>query len=955
MEKKKRIIVISSLAGSVLVIVGIILGLIFGIKASNENKEELYQKGLKHLIDGEYQEASDVFATPKLKNYKDTLKKYSYSFNLQRYEQHYYSYEDLIYYGLSEKDSVANVDFNTLGGEAIPRKTINKQTDEKFITEVAVKEHCDFTSWALKYATYELSTDSLRYILEAKYSDHPYTITYDLDGGTSIEALPKTFYYDRGDVSISDATKDGYSFIGYTSNIYEDTRKNFVIPNHTDVDVNLVAKYEPLSYTVTLNANGGTVDPTEVTDVTFGEDVSYLVPTPTKDYCTFSHWTYQGEPVDLTNWSIAGDVELLAEYTPTKYSISYSLNGAHYFGLPTKYDYLIKINLPNVEKKNAVFLGWKQYGSAMAPVIDYQIGYGTHGDLRFDAIFANATIDENGVLQDIEGKETLQRFVIPSYVKDISPTLFSQMPELANIHADAKNKHFSVSNNILIKDKVIAFAYPAKYFDKTITLPETITEIAENAFKGIDIQKTDGSALVEKIGANAFLNCTELVECNLHNISYVGNSAFENTKINEGFLSDNASTLAHIGDKAFKNTKVNEINIGGAVLHIGDEAFANLSGAGFSVVNFYPDKNCEFGDNLFKDCSGLKTLNTDLRFFTKLMTSTFNTHSLTTINLVGNTALEDGICKDYTSLKSVDLSSSAIIDIPANAFKGDTSLESAKLPSTLRRIKANAFEDCGKLSTVNFNELSSLIRIESNAFKGSAIEELDFTTASGLSIADHAFDSCLELTSIKVKHGQVTSRFADVFSMCSKIDEVVYEIPETSDEEIVLKDFLFENLNNVTSINIKYLGSDDKLITFGNGGFKNCASLSDLTLTNCHVASLPNYCFEGCISLTNASEQFSNLTSYGEGVFYGCSNLEKMSFSGTNEIGRNAFAGCFKLISLSIPHNDALKIGQAAFAELSGTISIDYTAEEVADFREGFSKWYHFDDGFSGILNYAGA
>ena len=949
----KKKIIIPSVCGGVLVVTGLVLGLVFGIKSSKDKKEaleDLYQKGVKHLVDREFQQSSEIFGSTKLRGYKDTSKKYNYSINLQRYEQHYYSYENLIDYGLSEAGSIANVDFKTNGGGEIARKTITEKVEGTYISEVPSRPYYDFTSWNLTFAGYELSTDSICYTLEAKYKEHAYSITYELDDGSTKEQLPSTFSY-FAETSIPNVEKEGYEFLGYQSNIYSDVRKDLVIPKNTDKDVTLTAIYKHATYHITLDAGeGGSVSPTSI-DVEYGSAVT--LPTPSKTYYTFDCWTYQGEPVNVTQWDIIGDVTLVATYNPEVYSITYNLHGAADPGLPTTYTASSKIPLPYVEKADSLFIGWKLVGSGADPIPSYTI-QGEHEDLEFDAIFVEATIDGDGKLTDIADK-TIQNVVIPSFVNDIANDLIPQMSGLLNILVDGSNEHFSTDGKLLIKDGHIAFAYLSAFSDgKTVNLPDAVDVIGENAFYGTQIIAING--YVSDIGAFAFYNCSKLADCNIAHVQVVGNNAFENSKVTADFLDINEATLRHIGDCAFRNSKVAKINITSTVKHIGHYAFASLSG--FNTINFYPDKACEIGNGLFDGYIGIKTLNSDTIFLDKLMSTTFNnlpTHSsLTTINLVGSTSLSASVLEGYTSLVHVDLSGATIADIPTNAFKGDNNLTDVKLPSTLRRINESAFEGCGKLSSVNFNELTDLLRIETGAFKNSAFTELDFSNNTHLTISDHAFTSSLKLNKIKLIHGQIVTRVADVFNLCAEIDEVEYVIPATSDTSVVLKEFLFEDLNNVTKISIKYAGSDDKLISIGNGAFKNCASLSNITMENCHVTSIPNYCFEGCLALTNASEQFSNLASYGDGAFYRCQNLEKMSFTGTDYIGLNAFAGCFKLTSLSIPHNDSLIIGQAAFSELSGTIAIDYTEEEVDAFRTATSphKWYHFDDGFSGTITY---
>ena len=84
MNKKKLIISLVSV-GAAIVIAGAILGGVLGSR--QKSLEDLYQKGVAYLVDAEYEKATKVFADHRLANYKDSNKKYNYSFNLQRYEQ----------------------------------------------------------------------------------------------------------------------------------------------------------------------------------------------------------------------------------------------------------------------------------------------------------------------------------------------------------------------------------------------------------------------------------------------------------------------------------------------------------------------------------------------------------------------------------------------------------------------------------------------------------------------------------------------------------------------------------------------------------------------------------------------------------------------------------------------------------------------------------------------------
>ena len=63
------------------------------------------------------------------------------------------------------------------------------------------------------------------------------------------------------------------------------------------------------TYTVTINANGGSTEQTTIT-VTYGEE--YTLPTPTHPEKAFVCWMYNGEKIDKTGiWLIDTEEEIL--------------------------------------------------------------------------------------------------------------------------------------------------------------------------------------------------------------------------------------------------------------------------------------------------------------------------------------------------------------------------------------------------------------------------------------------------------------------------------------------------------------------------------------------------------------------------------------------------------------------------------------------------------------------
>lgn len=114
----------------------------------------------------------------------------------------------------------------------------------------------------------------------------------------------------------------------------------------------------------------------------------------------------------------------------------------------------------------------------------------------------------------------------------------------------------------------------------TVVLPESITEIPENAFSSTGITGVDWSHITV-IGKSAFSNCKGLTgELQLPNsITSIGDKAFMNVKIEGDLALPNALTF--LGTDAFSGTAISSVTFPGTLKNIGSYAFyscSNLSG-----------------------------------------------------------------------------------------------------------------------------------------------------------------------------------------------------------------------------------------------------------------------------------------------------------------------------------------------------------------------------------------
>ena len=174
-----------------------------------------------------------------------------------------------------------------------------------------------------------------------------YTVTFDANGGT---VTPDTMTLTHGDVygKLPTPTRDGYTFAGWFTDPNGGAKVeqgDVVTASHT-----LYAHWTANKYTVTFDANGGTVGTTTKT-VTYGNPYGEL-PTPTREGYTFAGWfTEKDGGTQVTKETVVktvADHTLYAHWTANTYTVKFDANegtvtsaeqtvtyGSHYGELPT--------------------------------------------------------------------------------------------------------------------------------------------------------------------------------------------------------------------------------------------------------------------------------------------------------------------------------------------------------------------------------------------------------------------------------------------------------------------------------------------------------------------------------------------------------------------------------------------------------------------------------------------
>ncbi|MBE5766933.1 MAG: PKD domain-containing protein [Clostridiales bacterium] len=315
-----------------------------------------------------------------------------------------------------------------------------------------------------------------------------------------------------------------------------------------------------------------------------------------------------------------------------------------------------------------------------------------------------------------------------------------------------------------------------------------------------------------------------------------------------------------------------------------------------------------------------------------------------------------------------------ITAIGANAFKGNTAIESVILPSTVTSIGTSAFQNCTALLSVDLadvqtignsafsgctalktvNVTKNLITIGSQAFYNCASiaamnfpepEEGDDLLDYGLkTIKEAAFKNCSSLKSVYLAN-TVTQIEGEAFGNCSALTEVNYPLSLTTSKGYSKGAFL-------GCLNLTYMEVPEGITTLAAAFFSNAPALKEVVLpsTLVQIASANSWdvgAFTGCSALESVNLPYG-LETIGSYAFSGCTSLPNPAFSKTLQtIGTHAYYGCTSITALNFPElnegDDPLDYGlktikEAAFKNCSNIKSIHLanTVTQVED--EAFSN-----------------
>lgn len=251
------------------------------------------------------------------------------------------------------------------------------------------------------------------YILYAIWQKVLYTITYNLNGGTNSLNNPVNYHIESEKITLLNATREGFAFDGWYTDITLTTSRILYIEQGSTVDIELYAKWKENTNTLIFNANGGS-----------GQLENKKLNTYSS--CTLPKCTFYKNGYQFAGWSLSAggssaysdgsffemgtssSVTLYAIWSLFSYTIMYNLDGGiNNRQNPVGYEINSEtITLQNPTRSGYVFKGW--YTDAAKTVIITKIPTGSTGNIVLYADWAAAqykvSFDYNNGTSDINSR-----------------------------------------------------------------------------------------------------------------------------------------------------------------------------------------------------------------------------------------------------------------------------------------------------------------------------------------------------------------------------------------------------------------------------------------------------------------------------------------------------------------------------------------------------------------------
>lgn len=258
-------------------------------------------------------------------------------------------------------------------GNGLTTYTYTGSVGSSFTAPSAVRTHYTISNWrnplsggdpvfltpGINY-TFGSSGLEISKTFYAIWTANTYTVTYNANGGTVSPSSASVSY--PNSVTLPTPSRSGYTFNGwYTASSGGSFIGNAGSSYAPTSNITIYAQWTAVIYTITWNANGGSVSPTSSTG-TLGATVQ--APTPTRTNYTFGNWRNPASGDILytvnggQNWTINGTLTFYATWTLNQYTVTYNANGGSVSPASDTVNAGSSVTLPSPSRSGYTFNGW---------------------------------------------------------------------------------------------------------------------------------------------------------------------------------------------------------------------------------------------------------------------------------------------------------------------------------------------------------------------------------------------------------------------------------------------------------------------------------------------------------------------------------------------------------------------------------------------------------------------
>ena len=486
--------------------------------------------------------------------------------------------------------------------------------------------------------------------------------------------------------------------------------------------------------------------------------------------------------------------------------------------------------------------------------------------------------------------------------------------------------------NVICPDSLEQIDYRA-FYDcdnlQSVSLPETMKVINEGAFyycKNLKtLGHTDDGVLpkgLTSIGVKAFYFC-EALEGDLvipDGVTSLSAGLFYNGfALTSITIPDTVTSMDANGDQFANCTAVTSVKLSKNLTELPKTAFFTCKS-----LKALPDLSnvTSVGTSCFAGCAGLEEM-TIPESLTFVGTNAFARSNVTTITVLGDPQGLDSAF--YNSLNLTTFVAPKLTTIGKQMFQGCTALVNVIVPDNVTFIGERAFQGCSNLKTLTFPA----------SYK-----------AETLSFGLTPFVSCPAFEGYVIEDGASLQRTEDgtllagggkvLVSLPQDFKGTSYTVPDGVE---AISDYLFYKKTTITSVtlpaSLKKIGTaafqgctkltsitlPDGFTTLGEHAFDGCSALKTVAFGQ-SLTSVPAYAFSNCSALT-AVDLPATVETVGDYAFRGCAKATALSLKeGLTSIGSNAFYGWKALKAITIPQS-VTSLGGSAFYDCNAAASID--------------------------------